>query len=654
MLLICDGCSNANHNINPNQTVTVSLITDEHSWSSTDIVDTFKGDSCSFKLFFDEGYMFKEATQGLFDASRSTLKIKNVQHSTTVYVTSTISTSQYTINIACDSGEGTIGINPRKQRYDYGEEVQISVTEKTDKFISWSYNYPTHNYSTNPYVKVAIPFSFDKETTIKITDNTVIYANFQKSGNYLVNYYSNDEVDKMITSDFYMPEYQSSVNSIQGHHYFSRDGYLLESWNTKRDGSGTRIGLGSYIPRNLFISNQATLYAAWVKETDIDCFEFEENDAGELSIVGYDESNNATDVLVLPRKYDEKEITVIKANSIITEKEEVFISDTIDLIESNGITAENALRFHLFSSTHIETTSSISCDNVTKMYVNSAAYTQNYTACCRNAPRKYDYIKYSLLSKPLLLFVCHSTLYQNHDMVPMQSAYPNYNVYKFGAVHGLPGVVMMELVSSLTDSNDMVIYQFHEAATANLGTTYDFVNYFSTNFDLFLDINFSKYSNGFWTSWASFQDLYSFSFKESYFTFETSIYGLDQYGNVIEMNTDDYNVDENNRGPNNLTVNQDYLKPHYFDFFKDAIDAMNTRVAIVWSSYNKNAIVDFDPFYSLESRIKQEFDNVLFFDTMSNNICNGELFRYKDNFHLNITGGSIRVDRWINQLSSYL
>lgn len=55
---------------------------------------------------------------------------------------------------------------------------------------------------------------------------------------------------------------RSRPNTQSGAPLFTRDGYTLESWNTKPDGSGLRIGLGS---RATVPEEGLTLYAQWAK-----------------------------------------------------------------------------------------------------------------------------------------------------------------------------------------------------------------------------------------------------------------------------------------------------------------------------------------------------------------------------------------------------
>ena len=71
------------------------------------------------------------------------------------------------------------------------------------------------------------------------------------------------------------------INTSIGTDLFIRDGFTLTGWNTKADGSGTAVGLGSRILLN---ENQRTkntkdcrkivLYAQWMKWTDVQYFQY--------------------------------------------------------------------------------------------------------------------------------------------------------------------------------------------------------------------------------------------------------------------------------------------------------------------------------------------------------------------------------------------
>ena len=72
------------------------------------------------------------------------------------------------------------------------------------------------------------------------------------------------------------------LNTSIGTDLFQRDGYTLTGWNTKPDGSGDAVGLGSRVAW----TEGLTLYAQWARWTPADAFTWETEGAG-VRITGY-------------------------------------------------------------------------------------------------------------------------------------------------------------------------------------------------------------------------------------------------------------------------------------------------------------------------------------------------------------------------------
>lgn len=98
-------------------------------------------------------------------------------------------------------------------------------------------------------------------------DNLQLYAQWEQI-EYKIYYYSNDENESVITKTYVYPT--TGKITIKTEDY-ERENYILESWNTLSDGSGTRISIDTIdfdsIPFD--INNEIKLYAIWKEITDI-------------------------------------------------------------------------------------------------------------------------------------------------------------------------------------------------------------------------------------------------------------------------------------------------------------------------------------------------------------------------------------------------
>lgn len=92
-------------------------------------------------------------------------------------------------------------------------------------------------------------------------------------------------------------------NTSNGQDLFTREGYTLTAWNTRADGSGLRIGLGSRVTAD---REGLTLYAQWEKWNPAADFIYTEGVY--LTITGYHGNSNT---IVIPRTIDGKTVGAI-------------------------------------------------------------------------------------------------------------------------------------------------------------------------------------------------------------------------------------------------------------------------------------------------------------------------------------------------------
>ena len=249
----------------------------------------------------------------------------------------------------------------------------------------------------------------------------------------------------------------------------------------------------------------------------------------------------------------------------------------------------------------------------------------------------------------LFLFLGHSTLYQNHDLTPFVEKYGDeYNFHFFGATSGTSTLLMIDLARLVLHDDSYLFFQMHEGAVAASGSGYDTVARIDLNFDLFSRLSFNKYKGIFFKSFNACAELYTADLFTPIFSSEVAI-SNDETGSSIQMSKDDYNVDNDNKGPNEVAISSTYCKRGYYSSIHDELMNMITKnIIIAWTSYNKNGIRSYDSFTTFENVIKSDFSEFRFIDSIFDNIYEGQYFRKNDNSHLNLTGGSLRMSRWAN------
>jgi len=148
--------------------------------------------------------------------------------------------------------------------------------------------------------------------TIRLTLKNVLYpARVElniSSENFVLRYEPNGGEGEAFT-EITEIKYHKRPNTANANAPFSKSGATLIGWNTKPDGSGTAVGLGSRV--TVDEDNGIVLYAQWLNRTDSSCFEWREESGGAV-ITGcsYD-----GDMLVIPEELGGLSVTGLAADA---------------------------------------------------------------------------------------------------------------------------------------------------------------------------------------------------------------------------------------------------------------------------------------------------------------------------------------------------
>ena len=246
------------------------------------------------------------------------------------------------------------------------ETVTLTVTMKDGYiFDGWStYDYIVNaTEKTQSEIKVTTTetYSFDTNAAIEI------FVNYSMKVVYDANGGKTKDGKTTLDTTFSVSEFKCP-STLPDQGQFVRDGYVLSEYNTKADGTGTAVSLGSKIRSD---SSTLTLYCIWLKETPASDFSYL-NSGGEISIMGY--YGSSKDVVV-PEKINGMEVTGIEQNAFTSAViETVFLPKTIQMVYDsafNGCT--NLTTIVLFDSIDSISDRAFSgCKNMTNVRINAA------------------------------------------------------------------------------------------------------------------------------------------------------------------------------------------------------------------------------------------------------------------------------------------
>ncbi len=130
---------------------------------------------------------------------------------------------------------------------------------------------------------------------------------------------------------------QPRVNTLRGTNYAEREGYTLVGWNSKEDGSGEHIGLGSRV----FAPSAVTLYAEWAAWSPESSFIYAEINASRVGALYAEEDKRTLDELIAEPAEGERAAVI---TGCTCEDEEIVLPETLGGLPVLGIAA-NAITY---------------------------------------------------------------------------------------------------------------------------------------------------------------------------------------------------------------------------------------------------------------------------------------------------------------------
>lgn len=635
--------------LNEQNEITISLIGDEHTHIlSRNPVVISKGESATFKLNFDETYHFVSSSVTP-QIENSIFTFSNLQYSQNIYVYSGMD-GDFKLQVINDESKGHVSVIPEKDQYIDGEEVSISITSNPGfKFMCYTFGHEYRNIDM--YSPTGMPLSFEETYTFKISRDMVIYANYFENDLLLMRYFANGgktiDGEEYFTVDYEIVEPFVNPVSIVGSYYLFRDGYTLISYNTKPDGSGVSVGIGSRAKYELSENGLIELYAIWSKWSDESNFDFVELEDGSFAISNYDGDDN---IVTIPDYHNGKPVTSILSSAFKNcHMSEAIFGPNIDVVEENAfISCPSLTTLYLYTGVkNISGLSFADCPLKTVHINRMSMATGSTSNLQRDLSYKID--KIENMEKQRLIFIGFSTITFNHDFMPFAEKYSDKDIYVYGMIAGCNFYLQLLILSDKLSPNDKVVISPLETVLNpdTAGGTLAFCKYCLDEISI---IDYELVSSFLLNSVAS-----SFSsFSEGYFcdVFNSEKQSpCDEFG-AIEWGPE--SSDENNYDP---TTNFDFsnkMNDDWFNFLADVASMLNMpnkNIFFTWSTYNQNSVTDLSEFYEYESYVRNALSDFSFFDSIIENIYPGNYFRKNDSIHLSTFGSKFRISRWLDELA---
>ncbi len=497
-----------------------------------------------------------------------------------------------------------------------------------------------------------------KETvyTFTASEDITVYANYSVSVIYNANGGTVKGGGESYTQKYSVVMYKCP-NTLPDKDYFVRDGYTLVEYNTKADGSGTAVGLGSRIATGG--ESSIELYCIWKKQSPSTDFEYTSDD-GKISISKYTGKDKS---IAIPEVIDGKSVYKIEKGAFAgSDIEYVVIPKTVTKIEDGAFSGCGSLEtLVIFDTlTNVTDESFESCGKLKNLRINAAL---DHYAAVTDGNNKIDRVIWAKTTgKKLIVIVGGSGSINGFDSAAIAEKYGNeYVIINLGTNANISATIYFEYLSSVLDKDDIILWA-PEAGEYVLGYTAMHIRaweFQSGHYDIFRSVDISKYTKVF-SSFATYARAHKTS-EEPFdaFMLSSSDYKIpyyNEYGDAIEPRSHQEKSYDGEYSYSFERCHSGFEKGAY-DYMASVIEKMTSRGVKVWLIYaamDKDAEKSFDTFMDkFTAAVKEKYKGT---EVISDyhNILMDDRYMSDSAWHMTLEGAAKRTETVISDLNKKL
>ena len=478
-------------------------------------------------------------------------------------------------------------------------------------------------------------------------------------GDIVNNYFEGAGYYKRIDTDHHL-----RPNSDIGSDIFEREGYYLESWNTKANGTGTRIGLGS---RFTSLDRNMILYAQWVKENNPNNFTYVENEYG-VTLTGC-QNISSYSTLVLPKKIDDKKVTCISAGFLSGKTiDKLYLPLALKMIEKEAFNNCVINEMHFYENINV-------CDDcfkntrITKLYINAILAPRYMTLEHTHVADGIDRLLLNINKKHMIFFGGCAFSYGLRSEI-MAYEYSDYFITNLGVMGGSNAAFQFDILKNICKRGDIIIHAPEEMSKYQLMYTTEaeirmFQN-LEANYDLlsYSDINDLPH---FFDEYGGYVRNKKTEPAQKYSTYCPN---YNEYGDIlpevsVSMDGVTRRRDEqgfvnkrygsgDEKGYHTEYVTQESMNrlASYYDKFKN----IGVTCLFTFSPINSNSLtkeeVDNKIWLQFENKVRQYLTSYPIISKAENYLYESIYF-FEEDYHLTYEGAALRTQALIQDMNAY-
>ena len=306
-------------------------------------------------------------------------------------------------------------------------------------------------------VSTQTTYTFTASEEMRLFVNSSFTLTYHANGGEFQNGFNGTETSSAV---FYL-----NPATLHENGSFARDGYTLVGYNTKEDGTGEYVSLGSRV--NSYGNGALDLFCVWEENTPADQFTYTVSDSG-VTITGY---NGTAETVTIPEKIEDKTVIAIASDAFLDNAtvKKIVIAKTVQSVAANAFNNCSALEALVFFDASMTQMSDSCFNNCTAaLYINTVYTMPSDWFSCGAA--KFDRLMWAKDKKKIIIVGGSGSLY-GYDCAIIDAALEGeYEIVNLGENANITALMYFDVIEEFITEGDIVLW-CPEPGTWTLGSS---------------------------------------------------------------------------------------------------------------------------------------------------------------------------------------
>ena len=323
---------------------------------------------------------------------------------------------------------------------------EVTVTVKTKNGYTFD-GFTADDAIANGKAPVSkdMTYSFTASAAMKLFVNSSFTVKYHANGGEFKNSFDGTQKSSAV---FYL-----NPATLHENGSIVREGYTLVGYNTKEDGTGEYVSLGSRV--NSYGKGEIDLWCVWEANTPADQFTYDASGNG----VVIQKYNGTAETVTIPETIEGKEVITIASDAFLDNAtvKKIVVAKTVKTINANAFNHCSALEaLVIFDKSLTNMSDKCFKDCTAALYINTA-YTLNsdWTSC---GAAKFDRLMWAKDKKKLIIVGGSGSLYGFDCAIIDAALGGEYEIVNLGENANITALMYFDVIEEFITEGDIVLW----------------------------------------------------------------------------------------------------------------------------------------------------------------------------------------------------